>query len=100
MANTAKANEAEIRAAHTELYAKVKELAKELPGITLGYLGNIESWGDDREWHIFLPHPGRVGSYKDRVVIAETASLPNAVRDWDQVAGTVRRLYHSGERRA
>lgn len=34
-------------------------------GVTIGYIGNMEQWGDDRSWRIFLPHPNRVGTYRD-----------------------------------
>src|SRR5271154_386340 len=46
---------------------KVEELKAELPGVTYGYIGNFERWGDDRSLYIFLPHPDRVGSYDDSV---------------------------------
>lgn len=23
--------------------------------VSLGYIGNLESWGDDRSWHVFVP---------------------------------------------
>ena len=53
------------------LTRKVEELAKELPDITFGYIGNcgVHRSGrfDDRQWHVFLPHPGRIGSYYDSV---------------------------------
>lgn len=34
-------------------------------GCTYGYIGNLESWGDDRAWSIRLPHPGRPGNKSD-----------------------------------
>lgn len=36
-------------------------------GITTGYIGNLESWGDDRAWFIFRSRPGRVGTTEDRI---------------------------------
>lgn len=43
------------------------------PKITFGYIGNIAtgaqlgSKGDDTMWSVYLPHPGRVGTDKDRI---------------------------------
>jgi hypothetical protein len=48
-----------VAAAIAVFEKNVKALAVELPGITFGYIGNVERWGDDRSWEIFLPHPGR-----------------------------------------
>ena len=45
------------------------------PGITFGYLGNVERWGDDRTWFIFLPCPGRIGSYNDQVRLGSTKDI-------------------------
>lgn len=42
-------------------------------GISFGYIGNIPvgaaqgSQHDDRAFYVFLPHPGRVGTYDDRI---------------------------------
>lgn len=36
-------------------------------GFTYGYIGNVESWGDDRAWHIMGAHPGRPGTRDDQV---------------------------------
>ena len=38
---------------------KVKELAANLLGVTFGYIGNCERWGDDRLWAIFLTRARR-----------------------------------------
>lgn len=37
------------------LRAFTKELQQRFPtlGITMGYLGNVERWGDDRAWYFF-----------------------------------------------
>jgi len=77
----------------------VKELAADLPGVTFGYIGNCERWGDDRLWAIFLPHPGRVGSFADSVSIVRKEKLPKAVTNWDALAGLARRRYHDGSKR-
>jgi hypothetical protein len=37
------------------LQERVKVLSHELPGVTFGYIGNLERWGDDRSWAVFLP---------------------------------------------
>jgi hypothetical protein len=67
----------------------VKELAA--PGVTVGYIGKCERWGDDRLFAIFLPHPGRVGSLADSVSIGRTEKLPEAVTNWHALAGLARR---------
>jgi hypothetical protein len=81
------------------LHLKVTELAQELPGISIGYLGNIELWGDDRAFYVFLPHPDRVGTYGDMVSLGEYYQLPAAVPQWEHIANTARRMYHNGSRR-
>jgi hypothetical protein len=78
------------------LQDKVKALAVELPGITFGYLDNQETWGDDREWMVFLPTPGRMGTYADRVALGHTTGLADAVANWDHIETTVRSRYHNG----
>lgn len=57
--------------------AAIDEAAKEFPGLSFGYIGNIERWGDDRYWMVFLPHPGRVGGFNDSVRIGDTKQLLN-----------------------
>ena len=81
------------------LAGKVKELAAELPGVTFGYLGNFEIWGDDRAFYVFLPHPDRVGQHSDHVGLGQYYQLPAAVAQWDHIAATARRMYHNGSRR-
>jgi hypothetical protein len=52
-----------------------KDLREALPGVTCGYIGNTYADGtDDRSWFIFLPHPGRVGTAKDRIGGVSTAN--------------------------
>lgn len=88
-----------INEAGVFLQAKVNELAKELPGVELGYIGNIERWGDDRGWHVFLPHPDRVGGYEDSIPLGGTVDLPKAVTQWDAFEAAAKRKYHNGTRR-
>jgi hypothetical protein len=80
--------------ARLEIDANVAELAAELPGITFGYIGNIERWGDDRAWAVFLPHPGRVGGTGDSVALGETADLPKAAANWASIVSAARKRYH------
>lgn len=47
--------------------------------VTFGYIGNLSGSRDDRRWMIFLPHPGRVGTYDDQVGGFETGSLEGIV---------------------
>lgn len=86
--------------AYRILEERVKELSKELPGTTFGYIGNFERWGDDRAFHIFLPHPDRVGTYDDSVSLGHFLKLPEAVAKWDNLAACARKLYHNGSLRA
>lgn len=74
----------------------VEFLKPQLPGITFGYLGNVESWGDDREWYIFLPHPGRVGKYGDGVSLGHTNHGYIAVGQWAGLEAQAREFYHNG----
>jgi hypothetical protein len=78
------------------LRAKVEELKKELPCISLGYLGNYERWGNDTSWYIFLPHYGRVGTYGDQVSLGagrDEKTFTNAVANWDKLADQARKRY-------
>jgi len=34
--------------------AEFSALVASVPGLTLGYIGNMERWGDDRAWRIWL----------------------------------------------
>jgi len=90
------------RTAYDFLAAAVKALATELPGITFGYIGNVgvDRSGpyDDRSWRVFLPHPGRVGTYTDSVGLGSTADLGRAVADWDRIVAVARRQYHACDR--
>lgn len=76
----------EVKAASETAAALAKEL-----GCTFGAIGNIERWGDDMCYSIYLPHPGRVGTYADRVGSWSHTDL--ATVNWDDVrAQVVRRL--------
>lgn len=81
---------------HDFLQESVELLERSLPGITFGYLGNCESWGDDRSWYVFLPHPGRVGTFNDAVSLGYTAKLYEQVKQWPAIEAAARRLYHNG----
>jgi hypothetical protein len=64
-----------------QLRAFVKDLA-EVSGIdyTFGYIGNLDArFGDDRIWYVFAPHPGRVGTDKDRFGGVRTEQLAELI---------------------
>jgi hypothetical protein len=90
----------QIANADKEISAKVDELKAELPGITYGYIGNIEigPYRDDRSFRIFLPHPGRVGTYRDSVALGSIDDLPIALAKWASILTTVRLRYASEPR--
>lgn len=46
---------------------------------TFGYLGNCDHRRDDRAWYAFRPHPGRVGTYDDRIGGVRTDQLSDLV---------------------
>lgn len=75
------------------LQDRVEELAREFPGISFGYIGNVYNspFYDDRSWRIFLPHPGRVGTYEDSVGSYRTENLDKMLADWDKLAEIVRK---------
>lgn len=38
---------------------RIREMIKDIDGVSYGYIGNVWSDGtDDRDWRIFLPHKG------------------------------------------
>lgn len=88
--------------AYDDLQAKVNALAVDLPGLTFGYIGNcgVDRSGpfDDRSWHVFLPHPGRVGTYFDSVSLGATDNLPHV--KWPCVEAQVRAWYSRSPRQA
>jgi hypothetical protein len=83
-------------AAYEALTAKVEALKAELPGISLGYLGNYERWGNDTQWYIFLPHFGRVGSYSDQFSLGpgkQENIFEAALASWDTIEPKLRKQY-------
>jgi hypothetical protein len=80
------------------LQSKVEELRAELPRISFGYIGNCGPGFDERSWAVFLPHPGRVGTYSDSVAIGSTDKLSEAAANWDAIERRVRLLYPVCER--
>lgn len=101
MYTTAQPIKKELAAAavYQSLDGLVAELKRELPGISFGYIGNHENWGDDRSFCVFLPHPDRIGCYEDSVGLGPYSQLPKAVENWEQIATTVRKYYHNGSLR-
>jgi hypothetical protein len=85
--------------AEAQLKANVLALSADLPGITFGYIGNFERWGDDRSFRLFLPHPDRVGGSEDAVFLGRFTDLPKAVANWAGIEAHARHLYHNGTRR-
>ena len=77
------------------LQAKVDALASEFPGVTFGYLGNCgtDSRGafDETSWYVFLPHPGRIGIWTDRVGGYPRFELPEMESNWERIEVQVRR---------
>lgn len=47
--------------------------------VTFGYVGNLGNGRDDRTWMVFLPHPGRVGTWEDQVGGFPTGSLEGII---------------------
>jgi hypothetical protein len=82
--------------AYKLLQEKVDALKAELPGISFGYLGNYERWGDDTHWYIFLPHYGRVGTYSDSYGIGpgkQADIFEIALANWDTIEPKLRKQY-------
>ena len=64
-----------------EIDALNTELGLTTHRITFGYIGNCDTRisgevvNDHRSWKVFLPHPGRVGTYEDCLGGFPTGSL-------------------------
>lgn len=58
--------------------------------VTFGYIGNINSWGDDRSWMIFFPHPGRAGTDADHIGGFATGDTEGALRTVTEAYGALR----------
>lgn len=74
-----KARDAENQA-YAELTTLFGELRDQYPeiGLTFGYIGNYESWGDDRHWYFFteVPIQGNWGMDRMKFGSYKTADLP------------------------
>jgi len=87
---------------YQEISRRVKELEKELPRISFGYIGNYEYGKDYTEWAIFLPHFGRVGTYSDSVNIgagAKPDTFTKALENWDKLVAAAHRQYAADSNR-
>lgn len=80
---------AAMRTAEAEFFRRGDELKAEFPGVSYGYIGNLETGWDDRSYSIFLPHPGRVGTSSDRVGDYHRWELDKALADWDRIKAAV-----------
>lgn len=89
------ANRPKIDPSYALLQAKAEELKARFPGISFGYIGNVgvdrSGSYDDRSWYVFLPHPGRVGGYIDRVGGFATADLSKMLDGWHRIEAAVER---------
>ncbi len=82
--------------AYDLLTQKIEALKPELPGIALGYLGNYERWGDDTIWYIFLPHYGRVGTYRDSYGLGpgrQSDIFEKALANWSKIEASIHKMY-------
>lgn len=61
-------------------------------GATFGYIGNVERWGDERCWMVFLPHPGRVGTDGDHIGGFSTDDVVGALLTVSQLQGALKAL--------
>lgn len=61
-------------------------------GATFGYIGNLERWGDERSWMVFLPHPGRVGTDGDHIGGFGTNDVDGALLTIAQLQGALKIL--------
>lgn len=41
--------------------AEIRDLAKATPGVTFGYIGNFERWGDDRSLYLWIDARDQAG---------------------------------------
>lgn len=92
--------------ARSEAYAlfekQIDALKAQLPGISLGYTGNYERWGDNTQWYVFLPHPGRVGDYRDVFGLGPGKQVDIfhiALDNWSAIEPVIRKMYASRDRR-
>jgi hypothetical protein len=53
----------------------IEEAIAPLEGVTFGYIGNLESWGDDRQYSIFVPFADR----SERLGFASYEDIPSLV---------------------
>lgn len=66
-------------------------LLAEFPALSFGYIGNCGANYDDRSWRIFLPHPGRVGTYADSIGgYSTTTYVESFLKNWPSVVARVR----------
>lgn len=86
-----RAKVAKMVADEAEFFRRGEELKAAFPGVTFGYIGNLETQWDDRGYSIYLPHPGRIGTYQDRIGLWRRWELDEALSEWDQIVESVRK---------
>ena len=79
-----------VNAARAEVEKRAAALIAEFPGVTFGYLGNCCGTYDDRSYTIFLPHPGRIGTFDDRVGSYAPWEMDQMLAAWPRLEETVR----------
>lgn len=78
-----------VNADEKEFFRRAEILKATYPGVSFGYIGNVETCWDDRGYSIYLPHPGRVGTYADRVGMWARWELHKALASWATVEAAV-----------
>ncbi len=81
---------------YDRLITVIQEQVTRIEGATFGYIGNCEMRPngdyrfDDRAWSVFLPHPGRVGTYDDRIGSFATGNVEGAQECYRELEAFVR----------
>ena len=85
-----------------KLYARIERMVADLnealgldPSnysnrVSFGYLGNCGPGFDDRSWMVFLPHPGRPGTYADQIGSFRTGDVDGMAALVSQLAGALK----------
>lgn len=66
---------------------RVRELVEKTPELSLGYIGNVERWGDNRTHYIWVKNLRHLTGNKKSIW---SASAPLTVEDWQKAYQAVK----------
>lgn len=88
MSNTMKTQPLKADSTPKEVEARIRQIADKNEGLTFGYIGNFERWGDDRLLYLWVKGVNHEGGNQAHIWSAEAKSLTRS--DYSQAAKAIR----------